>query len=140
MKSVKLLLIAAMAFSANAFANVKKEAAQQATDVVQQRVKLDQNFAKSEISEKVQTAQKQSEKFADKTEKMVEKGKKSAKVNVNTADLATLQTLNGIGEVKAKAIIEYRNKHGKIKNAKDLENVPGIGEGIIEKIKSDIRF
>lgn len=63
-----------------------------------------------------------------------------AKVNVNTADLITLQTLNGIGEVKAKAIIEYRNQHGKFKHIDDLLNVPGIGEATLEKLKGLMSF
>ena len=50
------------------------------------------------------------------------------KVDINTADAATLESLSGIGEAKAKAIIEYREKNGKFKNLDDLSNVPGIGD------------
>lgn len=34
-------------------------------------------------------------------------------VNINTADVATLASLDGIGESKARAIIEYREAHGR---------------------------
>lgn len=61
-------------------------------------------------------------------------------VNINTADAETISTeLNGIGLAKAKAIIEYREKHGPFKNADDLSLVKGIGERTVEKNKADIR-
>lgn len=62
------------------------------------------------------------------------------KVNVNKADITALQALNGIGEVKAKAIIDYRNKNGKIKNINELAKVSGIGESTIEKLKGLVSF
>ena len=60
-----------------------------------------------------------------------------AAVNINTANQKELMTLNGIGEVKAKAIIEYRNKT-KFKKIDDIKNVKGIGESTFENIKKDI--
>ena len=61
-------------------------------------------------------------------------------VNVNTATQAELETLNGIGPSKAKAIIDYRTKNGPFKTHADLDKVPGIGEGTIGKIKADVTF
>ena len=60
------------------------------------------------------------------------------KININTADETTLQTLDGIGETKAKAIIEYRNKNGNFKTIEDIKNVSGIGDSVYEKIKDKI--
>lgn len=60
------------------------------------------------------------------------------KININTADKTTLQTLDGIGETKAKAIIEYRNKNGNFKTIEDIKNVSGIGDSVYEKIKDNI--
>ena len=60
------------------------------------------------------------------------------KININTADETTLQTLDGIGETKAKAIIEYRNKNGNFKTTEDIKNVSGIGDSVYEKIKDNI--
>lgn len=74
------------------------------------------------------------------TEKVEKKAAKVGKINVNTADVQTLQALDGIGEVKAKAIVEYRQKHGPFKKAADLANVTGIGEATVEKLKSSISF
>lgn len=58
-------------------------------------------------------------------------------VNINTAPLQELLTLSGIGESKAKAIIEYREKTPFTK-ASDIMNVSGIGESAFEKIKDYI--
>jgi len=60
-------------------------------------------------------------------------------VNINTADAATLsKQLNGIGEVKAKAIVDYRTQNGPFKTVEDLANVTGIGAATIEKNKSKV--
>jgi competence protein ComEA len=63
-----------------------------------------------------------------------------AAVNVNTANQQDLETLKGIGPVKAKAIIDYRSKNGPFKSAADLVNVPGIGQKTVEKLKADLAF
>ena len=60
------------------------------------------------------------------------------KVNINTADEKTLQTLDGIGEAKSKAIVEYRQKNGNFKTIEEIKNVSGIGDSIYEKIKDKI--
>ena len=59
-------------------------------------------------------------------------------VNINTASKETLMTLNGIGESKAKLIIEYRETNGNFKTTDEIKNVKGIGEAIYEKIKDSI--
>lgn len=62
----------------------------------------------------------------------------TTKVNINTATLKELITLNGIGESKAQAILEYRTKNGNFKTLEDLKKVSGIGEAAYEKIKDNI--
>ncbi|HIP52550.1 MAG TPA: helix-hairpin-helix domain-containing protein [Chromatiales bacterium] len=54
-------------------------------------------------------------------------------VNINKADEATLQMLHGVGPVKASAIVKYRKTHGAFKSIGELKQVPGIGDGILEK-------
>ncbi|KMQ76052.1 ComEA family DNA-binding protein [Marinobacter subterrani] len=54
-------------------------------------------------------------------------------VNINTADVATLASLNGIGQSKAEAIVAYREANGPFAVTADLANVKGIGERTIEK-------
>ncbi|HEY8364225.1 MAG TPA: ComEA family DNA-binding protein [Haloplasmataceae bacterium] len=62
----------------------------------------------------------------------------NGKININTADLTLLMSLNGIGEVKAKAIIEYREKNGPFKTIEQIMRVTGIGQKTYEKIKDCI--
>lgn len=60
------------------------------------------------------------------------------KVNINSATLEDLKTLNGIGDSKAKSIIEYREQNGEFKSIEDIKNVTGIGEKMFERIKNQI--
>ena len=59
-------------------------------------------------------------------------------ININTATLEELMSINGLGEAKAKAIIKYREENGYFKIIDDLLNVSGIGESSFEKIKEYI--
>src|SRR6187399_2371540 len=61
-----------------------------------------------------------------------------AAVNINSATKEQLETLNGIGPVKAQAIIDYRKKNGSFKSLEDVKKVDGIGDAIFEKIRPDI--
>lgn len=65
-------------------------------------------------------------------------GSALAAVNINTATQAQLETLQGIGPAKAKAVIEYRKKNGPFKSADDLEKVNGIGPAIMKRVRKDI--
>lgn len=56
-------------------------------------------------------------------------------ININEADAKLLETLPGIGPVKARAIIEYRTQHGPFKRVEDLIKVKGIGPKTLEKIR-----
>lgn len=60
------------------------------------------------------------------------------KVNINTADEAGLEALQGIGEAKAKAIIEYRQKNGPFKSVDDLKNVKGIGDKTLDDLREQV--
>lgn len=62
----------------------------------------------------------------------------NGKVNINTADLATLQTLSGVGPSTAQKIIDYRTANGKFKTIEDVKKVSGIGEKTFEKFKDKI--
>ncbi|MFC0014891.1 MULTISPECIES: helix-hairpin-helix domain-containing protein [Allobacillus] len=57
------------------------------------------------------------------------------KVRINTAELNEIMTLPGIGEQKAKSIIEYRETNGKFKTVEDLLQISGIGEKTLERFR-----
>lgn len=61
-------------------------------------------------------------------------------VNINTADAETIAAeLKGVGLAKARAIVEYRRKHGPFKNPGELSLVKGIGERTVELNGTDIK-
>jgi competence protein ComEA len=59
----------------------------------------------------------------------------SSPVNLNTASVAQLETLPGIGKATAERILEYRQKNGSFKKIEDLMNVRGVGEKSFLKLK-----
>jgi competence protein ComEA len=59
-------------------------------------------------------------------------------VNINTADEATLETLNGVGPVLAAAIIQYRTEHGPFASVDQLDEVSGIGPATLEDLRSQV--
>lgn len=58
------------------------------------------------------------------------------KININSAEAWLLEALPGIGEVKAQAIIDYRQQNGLFHNKNELLNVDGIGQSTLENIES----
>jgi len=65
-------------------------------------------------------------------------GGPTALVNVNSADEATLETLNGVGPVLAAAIIQYRTEHGPFASIDQLDEVSGIGPATLEDLRSQV--
>lgn len=59
-------------------------------------------------------------------------------INLNTATAEQLMELPGIGEAKAKGILEYRARIGQFTVIEEIKNVSGIGEAMYEKIKDKI--
>ena len=62
----------------------------------------------------------------------------SGLVNLNTASAEELMTLTGIGESKAEAILSYREEHGGFEKPEELMEIPGIKEGVFEKIRDQV--
>lgn len=51
-----------------------------------------------------------------------------SRININKATIAELMALPGIGEIRAKQIVEYRDKNGFFTDPRELMDVNGIGE------------
>lgn len=62
----------------------------------------------------------------------------NGKININTASLDELMGLDGVGEKKAQAIIDYRYENGRFNSVEELTNVNGIGEKTFEKNRDRI--
>ena len=61
-----------------------------------------------------------------------------ATVNINTASVAELDALPGVGSKTAALIIEYRQKNGPFKKIEELMNVRGVGEKNFLKLRAQI--
>jgi competence protein ComEA len=59
-------------------------------------------------------------------------------ININTASAAELATLKGIGPAKAQAIVDHREKNGQFKTVDDLKLVRGIGDKMLEQLRSHV--
>ena len=116
--------------------NLSKKIEDEMTIIIYSKKEID-NFIKTQddLNKKLElceTKLKNNACIKDNTDKT-----KSSKVNINNASLNELVTIPGIGEAKAKAIIEYRNKH-KFNSIEDIKNVEGIGDSLFANIKENI--
>ncbi|NNB49502.1 ComEA family DNA-binding protein [Pseudomonas fragi] len=59
-------------------------------------------------------------------------------ININTADEARQRELSGVGAVKAKAIVAYREANGDFTSVDELLEVKGIGKVILERNRDKI--
>lgn len=60
------------------------------------------------------------------------------KINLNTADVATLQKLAGVGQKKAEKIIAFRDQHGEFKSVAELKKVGGFGDKTLAKFRDQL--
>lgn len=99
-------------------------------------------FELSEARQTSRTVKKNETTISQENQTSVSKGRSpklpTTKININTATIEELVQLPGIGEVKARNIIEYRNKNGYFTSIDELINVNGIGEKTLDKIKDFI--
>lgn len=59
-------------------------------------------------------------------------------ININTASATEFETLSGIGEVLAAAIVDYRTENGPFASVDELEDVSGIGPSTLEEIRDQV--
>src|SRR5262245_53788261 len=73
-----------------------------------------------------------------KPAKIVAPAKARDRVNVNTADVKQLMTLDGVGHRVAERIVEYRKANGPFKKPEDLRRVEGVGAGLLDRNRERI--
>ena len=61
-----------------------------------------------------------------------------SRININTANVAELTAIPGIGETRAEAIVAYRLEHGDFSQVEDIMKVSGIKNALFEKMKEYI--
>lgn len=76
----------------------------------------------------------------ERAEELLEESAQEEKglIDLNTASKEQLMTLRGIGESKAEDIVNYREQQGGFRTLEELMQIPGIKEGVFEKIKDQI--
>lgn len=75
---------------------------------------------------------------AEETDSETQDASPEGAVNINSADMEELMRLDGIGEVLAQRIIDYREEHGPFESIGDITNVSGIGAKKFEAIREHI--
>ena len=91
------------------------------------------------LAERVEDGQKLYFPTLEETDSLVMQEAEDSRVNINTADVAVLCTLPGIGESRAKDIIAYREANGTFESCEDIMKVPGIKTSVYSKISDRIR-
>ncbi|PSV10090.1 competence protein ComEA [Photobacterium leiognathi subsp. mandapamensis] len=138
-KQKKMDCIAKVKKSASKSTKKEVEKAKKTSSTKVADVKKDAKKDVKATSSKLDSKKADVKKSSTKTNTAVKKQLKA--VNVNTASASDLAaSLPGIGETKAKAIVDYRKKHGKFKSAKDLEKVTGLGEKSVSSMKKYLKF
>lgn len=93
---------------------------------------------KAEAKAETKAMAKEAAKGAGETKRAATPKTGGLMVNINTANVDELKSLKGIGDTRAKDIIEYRKKNGDFKSIEDLEKVKGIGPGTMKQIRANI--
>lgn len=117
-----------------------KAKSKQKASVTQKKLKAKSKHKASINKDKLKA--KSNKKISKSTKQLKSKKvhkMKNAKVNINKANKQQLMSaLNGVGEKKAQAIIDYRKKNGAFKSTKDLLNVKGFGKKMLKKNQANL--
>jgi len=108
--------------------NLSKKVSDEMVIIVYTREEIEDNKCEDKLLSTLNDALVEYEKIDD------------GKISINTATVKDFMTINGIGEAKAKAIVEYRNQNGNFNELEDLLKVNGIGISLFEKIKDYLKL
>lgn len=105
-----------------------------------EKIEDKKNIEEIKINNKSNISVKESDVITNDKSDIVKESdsNKNTIVNINTCTLEELLSINGIGESKAKSIIEYRENIGLFTSKEDIMKVSGIGNSLYDKIKDYI--
>lgn len=105
-----------------------------------EKIEDKKNIEEIKINNKSNISVKESDVITNDKNDIVKESdsNKNTIVNINTCTLEELLSINGIGESKAKSIIEYRENVGLFTSKEDIMKVSGIGNSLYDKIKDYI--
>ena len=105
-----------------------------------EKIEDKKNIQEIKINNKSNISVKESDVITNDKSDIVKESdsNKNTIVNINTCTLEELLSINGIGESKAKSIIEYRENVGLFTSKEDIMKVSGIGKSLYDKIKDYI--
>lgn len=105
-----------------------------------EKIEDKKNIEEIKINNKSNISVKESDVITNDKSDIVKESdsNKNTIVNINTCTLEELLSINGIGESKAKSIIEYRENVGLFTSKEDIIKVSGIGKSLYDKIKDYI--
>lgn len=119
--------------------NLSKKIKDEMVIIIYSREQVENFIETKERENYLQNKCRESDENALENDACISDGEQiNSKVNINTASLEELMTLNGIGEAKANEIISYREANGGFTSIEEIMNISGIGENIYVKIKENI--
>lgn len=120
--------------------NLSKKISDEMVIIIYSNAEVEKFKETKKQEEQVQDYCRQKDENSLKNDACISNDNKSGTtlVSINSGSVEELSKLPGIGEAKAKKIIEYRDQNGLFKTIEDIKNVPGIGENIFAQIKDYI--
>ncbi len=95
-----------------------------------------QEVVVSDVTENVGRSRADSGRTSSSPAQPSSQNEPNSRIDLNTADASTLETISGIGQKRAQEIIAYREAHGPFKSVADLHHIRGFGKATISKILS----
>ena len=118
--------------------NLSKKISDEMVIIIYSKSQVEEFKKTKEIEKQVEEKCVQPSEDSLKNDACINPSSGNGKININNASIDDLKNLTGIGEKKAKDIVNYREKNGLFKSVEDIMKVNGIGESNFAQIKENI--